>query len=275
MNLAEIPEISVLIPAYNGAIWIAETLRRLAGAAEGVSFEVIVVDNASTDATAAISAATPGVKVIRNEANRGFSHAINQAAAAASGKVLVAVNQDLHLQPGALKAMHEFLVSHDALAGGALSFKDGSEQPSCGPYPTLFGTLWRLFLPRRIRKYDLRVSADGAAKPVDWITGAFLGFRRELFDRIGGFDESYFMYYEDVDFCLRARLAGFPSYFVPSAKAVHLHPFSGRDDAPVWLRQEVRFSQMGYFSKHRPRWEQAVMRALNRVYFAAKGWPWR
>ncbi len=275
MNPSVKPAISVLIPAYNGARWIAETLNRLAGAAGGLAFEAIVVDNASADGTTAICRAIPGVRVLRNETNRGFSHAANQAAAASQGRILVAVNQDLHLQPGALKAVHGFLASSNSIVGGALSFQDGAEQPSSGPFPTLAGTLWRMTLPRRIRKYDLSRHRSGEAQPVDWITGAFIGFRRELFDQVGGFDEDYFMYYEDVDFCLRARRAGFRSYCLPAAKAVHLHPFSSRDDAPDWLRQEVRFSQVRYFSKHRPRWEQAIIRALNRAYFLAHGWPWR
>lgn len=274
MGPAVKPEISVLIPAYNGASWIAETLNRLAAAAGDVPFEAIVVDNASADETAAISRARPGVRVIQNGTNLGFSRAVNQAAAASSGRVLVAVNQDLHLQPDALKAIHGFLSSRGGLAGGALTYEDGVEQPSCGPFPTLAGTLWRLALPRRVRKYNLTLSRAGESQPVDWITGAFMGFSRDLFDRIGGFDEDYFMYYEDVDFCLRARRAGYQSYFLPSAKAVHLHPFSGRDDAPEWLRKEVRLSQMRYFSKHRPGWERAAVRALNRVYFRAHGWPW-
>ncbi|MEK7382479.1 MAG: glycosyltransferase family 2 protein [Elusimicrobiota bacterium] len=275
MNPAAKPEISVLIPAYNGAPWIAETLNRLAGAAGGLPYEAIVVDNASADGTAEICRRVPGARIIRNETNRGFSRAVNQAAAASSGRVLVAVNQDLHLQPGSLKAVHGFLAENDGLIGGALSCENGAEQPSCGPFPTLAQTLWRLPLPRRMRKYDLARPHSKQAQAVDWVTGAFMGLRRELFDTIGGFDENYFMYYEDVDFCLRARRAGIRSYFLPSAKGVHLHPFSGRDGAPDWLRQEVRFSQMRYFRKHRPGWEQAVILALNRAYFLVHGWTWR
>ena len=177
--------------------------------------------------------------VISNEANRGFSHAVNQAAAAAQGKTLVAVNQDLHLQPGALKAVHEFLALRDVVVGGALSYQDGAEQPSCGPFPTLAGTLWRLLLPRRMRKYELMRARCQETRTAAWVTGAFMGFRRTLFDRIGGFDEGYFMYYEDVDFCMRARHAG--------------------------VRSDL----------HRPRWERAVIRALNRAYFLARGWTWR
>ncbi len=277
MNPAVSPEISVLIPAYNGSRWIAEALNRLAGAAGGTAFEAIVVDNASTDDTAAICGKIAGVQVLANATNLGFSKAVNRAARAARGQTLVVINQDLYLQPDSLKIIHEFLSSNKGVVGGALSFQDGAAQPSCGPFPTLADTLWRLLLPRRIRKYNLLSPSAkmGEAQPVDWATGAFIGFNREVFDRIGGFDEDYFMYYEDVDFCLRARKAGFQCYFLPSVKAVHVSPLSERDDAPDWLSQEVRFSQMAYFRKHRPRWEQAAIRALNRAYFAAKGWPWR
>lgn len=275
MTAATNPEISVLIPAYNGAPWIAETLNRLPAAAGGVPFETVIVDNASGDETASIAQKRAGVQVLRNETNQGFSRAVNRAAAAARGKVLVVINQDLHLQPGSLKIMAAFLASNNAVAGGALSYPDGTEQPSCGPFPTLAGTVGRLMLPRRIRKYRLTRPDTREAQAVDWVTGAFIGFRRELFDAVGGFDEDYFMYYEDVDFCLRARRAGFQSYFLPTAGAIHLAPYSDRGGAPDWLRREVRRSQMTYFRKHRPGWESAAIRALNRVYFAVSGLPWK
>lgn len=275
MNPAIKPEISVLIPAYNGASWIAETLNRLAPAAGGAPFEAVVVDNASGDETVSIAQKIAGVQVLRNETNLGFSRAVNRAAAAARGKVLVVINQDLHLQPNSLKIMALFLASNNAVAGGALSYPDGAEQPSCGPFPTLAGTVGRLMLPRRMRKYRLTRPDTNEPQPVDWVTGAFVGFRRELFDAVGGFDEDYFMYYEDVDFCLRARRAGFPSYFLPAAEAVHLNPYSDRGGAPAWLRREVRLSQMTYFRKHRPLWEQTAIRGLNRAYFAVNGMPWK
>ena len=83
------------------------------------------------------------------------------------------------------------------------------------------------------------------------------------------------MYYEDVDFCLRARRAGCKSYFLPSAEAIHLNPYSSRDDAPAWLRREVRLSQMTFFRKNRPRWEHGSVKFLNRVYFAVNGLAWK
>lgn len=269
--------LSVLIAAYNGAPWLAETLSRLPAAAGGVPFEAVVVDNASTDETVLLCKKTPGVQVLCNARNLGFSRAVNQAAAAAKGDILVVINQDLHLEPGSLKQVHDFLSSssNNAVVGGALSFPDGSEQPSCGPFPTLIGTLARLMLPRKIRKYRLARPHSKQAQAVDWVTGAFVAFRRELFLKISGFDEDYFMYYEDVDLCLRALHAGFKSYFLPSARAVHLSPYSTRRGAPAWLRREVRLSQMTFFRKHRPSWESAVLRFLNRAYFLANGLAWR
>jgi len=160
-------------------------------------------------------------------------------------------------------------------AGGELPFFDGAAQPSCGPFPTLAGTLCRLALPKNIRKNNLLpLEADGP-QAVDWVTGAFMGFSRELFERVGGFDEDYFMYYEDVDFCLRARRAGAQSYFLPSAKAVHVDPHSARSEVPDWLRREIRYSQVAYFRKHRPGWEHGAIRALNQACFLAKGWRWK
>ena len=273
MDSAAKPDISVLIPAYNGAPWLAETLSRLPAASGDALFETILVDNASTDETVEVARKAAGVQVLRNEKNLGFSRAVNRAAAASRGKVLVVINQDLYLQPNALKILSEFLSSQSVVAGGALTFQGGAPQPSFGPFPTLIGTLWRLLLPRRIRKYDLDPVSD-QTRPVDWITGAFIGFPRELFDAIGGFDEDYFMYYEDVDFCLRAREAGFPSYFVPSAQAVHVAPYSDRGEAPAWLRQEVRRSQVTFFQKNRPALESCAITAINRAYFAVHGWPW-
>lgn len=275
MDSAVKPEISVLIPAYNGAAWLAETLSRLAAAAGGVPLETIVVDNASADETASMGSKTSGVRVLRNETNLGFARAVNRAATASQGKILVVINQDLYLQPNALKIIHEFTSLKMAVAGGELSFQNGAYQPSCGPFPTLAGTLCRLALPPGIRKSYLLRSRSNETRPVDWVSGAFIGFPRALFDRIGGFDEDYFMYYEDVDFCLRARRAGFQSYILPPAKAVHVDPHSARRDVPDWLRKEIRVSQVAFFRKHRPRWEHRAVLALNYACFAANGWRWR
>lgn len=264
--------LSVLIPARDGAAWLAETLGRLPAAAGDLPFEVILVDNASKDETVSIGQKAPGVTLLRNEANHGFSRAVNQAAAASRGEILVVINQDLHLEPGSLKAVHDFLASRKTVVGGRLSFADGAYQASCGPFPTLAATLCRLLLPKSFRKNHLFASRWEQPRAVDWVSGAFIGFSREAFDAVGGFDEDYFMYYEDVDFCLRARRAGFPSYFLPTAKAVHVNPHSARRDVPDWLQREIRRSQVTYFRKHRPSWEHFAVKALNRAYCAARGW---
>lgn len=267
--------LSVLIPAHNGAHWIAETLKRLPAAAGRLTFEAIVVDNSSSDETVSLCRAAPDVRMISNDSNRGFSSAVNQAGAVARGSTLFVINQDLYLAPLALEKIHAFLEENDSVVGGRLVFPDGRPQMSCGPFPTLIGSVFRMMLPHGQRKYHSTL--PDSANTVDWATGAFLGFRKSLFERIGGFDEDFFMYYEDVDFCLRARRAGFPTYYLPTAKAVHANPHGARkrDEVPVWLQKEIRRSQMTYFRKHRSAWESAAINALNRAYFTYRGWPWK
>ncbi len=270
------PALSVLIPAHNGSPWIRRAVDATTAAAQDLPVETLVVDNASLDETPSLVADLPGIRLLKNAANLGFSQAVNRAASEAKGRALVVVNQDLYLAPGSLRAIAGFLSDRDAVVGGRLSSENGSEQPSCGPFPTLAGTLARLALPRTRRKYYLRppTPAPSGAARVNWVTGAFLACTRKVFDAVGGFDTGYFMYYEDVDFCFRARQAGFPTYYLPAAQAVHAAPYAERGAAPDWLRREVRRSQTRYFDKHRPPWESAAIKALNRAYFAAHGWDW-
>lgn len=262
-------DVSVLVPAYNGEAWIRGALESLPG---GV--ETVVVDNGSTDATPAICEARPGVRLLKNGANHGFSQAVNRAAREASGRLLVVINQDLRLQPGSLTVLVRQLERGPAVVGGRLLSAPGRIQPSCGPFPSLASTLARLALPRPRRKYYLRRAAGPSPAAVDWVTGAYMAFPREVFDAVGGFDEGFFMYYEDVDFCLRARQKGYPAFFLPEAEAVHSAPYAERSDAPEWLRKEIRISQMRFFEKHRPGWEAAAIRRLNRAYFLTRGWDW-
>src|SRR5690348_12956977 len=114
------PLVSVLIPAHNGARWIARCLECLPAAAAGVGFEALVVDNSSSDDTPALAARIPGVRVLRNEANLGFSRAVNLAAASARGRVLTVCNQDLYLKPGSLEAAATLAASREAIVGGRL-----------------------------------------------------------------------------------------------------------------------------------------------------------
>lgn len=273
------PEASVLIPTYNGAEYLIHCLARISAAADGLITEIIVADNGSKDGSPAQAARVPGVHVLELGRNTGFSVAVNEAARHAKGEVFILLNQDVYLEAGALRVMHRFLRDRRALAGGRLLNPDGSDQPSCGPFPTLANTLWRLALPKQKRKYYVRkakaVHLDCAfdVGKVDWVTGAFLGCPRRVFEELSGLDEDYFMYYEDVDLCLRAARAGVPTCFLPAAAGVHQSPYAGRS-APDCLNRQVRRSQMTFFRKHRPTSERAAVTLLNRAHFAWKGWEW-
>lgn len=270
------PKISVLIPTYNGAAWIGECLRRVQASAVNLDAEILLVDNASTDSTVELAQGFKDVRIIRNDKNLGFPRAVNLGAQKTTGDILILLNQDVYLNPQTLSVMLEFLSQNRTVAGGQLLYSDGRLQPSCGPTPKFLDTLWRLALPKGKRKYYLRLpgkngSPDGSRK-VDWVTGAFMAFPRKIFESLSGFDEDYFMYYEDADFCHRAWENGFEVHYLPQAQAFHMNPYSSRREIPEWLQKEVRRSQMLFFKKHRPAWEHQAIRAMNRLYSAIRGW---
>lgn len=255
--------LSLVIVHHDAPECLKACLDSIARTASDLAPEVIVVDNASARAPDGIES-PPGTVWIRNGDNRGFGAAVNQGAARSGGAVLVALNADIEFHPGALQALHGFFRDNAAErlgpVGGRLLFPDGRPQPSSGPFPTLAGLLWRRLLPPVSRKYYLREPGPG---PVDWVTGAFLAVRRPVFEELGGFDEGFFLYYEDVDLCLRARERGYPAHFRPEAAACHRHPLAARAAPGPELRRVIRESRLRYFRKHRPSWESRLLERLD------------
>ena len=178
--------LSLVIVHHDAPECLKACLDSIARTASDLAPEVIVVDNASARAPEGIES-PPGTVWIRNGDNRGFGAAVNQGAARGGGDVLVALNADIEFQPGALQALFGFFRENAAErlgpVGGRLLFPDGSAQPSCGPFPTLAGLLWRRLLPPVSRKYYLREPVPG---PVDWVTAAVLALRRPGVDELGG-----------------------------------------------------------------------------------------
>ena len=255
--------LSIIVVHHDAPEDLKVCLRSVEKAAEGLSFETIVVDNASENA-GSLQAQFPAVTWLQNDTNVGFGSAINQGAAESGGDILVVLNADVELLPDSLRSLDRFFAEKEGLSagtvGGKLLFPDGRIQPSCGPFPTLFGLLWRRALPPVKRKYYLR-SPDSAA-PVDWVTGAFFAVRHSVLREIGGFDPGFFLYYEDADFCLRARLMGHPTYFLPAAAAYHRHPYAVRAKPDPQLKKIIQTSRLLYFAKHRPAWEVWALKGL-------------
>jgi GT2 family glycosyltransferase len=161
------------------------------------------------------------------------------------------------------------------VVGFRLLNRDGSAQASSGPLPTLWRTVAGLFLPRSRRKCTHRPELTRQA--VDWVTGGCLLVRRDCFQQLGGLDESFFLYYEDVDFCRRAAVAGWSVWFDPSLEVTHHWPLHARR-VPAPLRLMTRHALLTYARKHWTGWRAGMMNAvvwgeaaLRQVWAAVRG----
>ncbi|MBI4054728.1 MAG: glycosyltransferase family 2 protein [Elusimicrobia bacterium] len=267
---------AVIIPTYNPGEPLEHSLEELAPWVQKRKGRILIVDNASQDGCVEkLRPDYPDITLLKNESNLGFSKAVNAGIRKAEkAEVIVLLNQDCRLATAFADPLIEFFENAPkdiGIAGGQLFNPDGSLQPCCGPFPTLWSTLWRMVLPKRHRKYYIN-SDRGLPCRVDWVTGAFLAFPRRVWKELGGLDENFFMYYEDVDFSLRALQRGYRTFLLPQVKAIHLNPHAQRtgEEVPERLQLEIRKSQMLYFFKHRPRWEYWAIRQLNAIYMGAK-----
>lgn len=228
------PVVSVILVTYNTRELLARCLEALPAALEGVPYEVWVVDNGSTDDTVPwLRAHHPEVHLLANEANRGFAAANNQAMAHARGRYFLLLNTDTLPLPGSLRALVDYLERHPevGIAGGGLLNPDGSPQGCAADFPTLGTELLLLTGPLGHRLLGPRFPFHPPAESprhVDWVSGACLMVRREVVAAVGGLDEGYFMYGEEVDWCWRARQAGWKVAVVPSARVIHLGSATAR-----------------------------------------------
>jgi GT2 family glycosyltransferase len=216
-----VPELSVVIPTYDTA---AMTLRCCAAVLASMppASEVVVVDDGSSDGTSdLLGTEVPQVRVIRRARNGGFAAAANEGVAAASGRVILLLNSDAIAGPGAIQAL---LAAFDdpktGIAAAQLINEDGSLQWSGGRTPTL---PWMIgvvsgagHLARLLRRRSRRVDGE-----VDWVSGAAMAFRREVWNAAGPLNERYLFYCQDLEFSLRARRAGWRVRVVDQARVQH------------------------------------------------------
>lgn len=225
-------DLSVLIVTYNSAKLIGRLLEHLARETRDLSAQVIVLDNASRDGTAElVGREHPWVHLIASKDNLGFAAGNNLAARAASGRYLLLLNPDAFPDAGSLQRGLTMLDQHSdvGLAGGELIGADGSRQPSARMFPTLrdefftlSGLAWRFPKSPFFARLDRRWADPDQDAEVDWIPGAFVFIPAAVFSHRGGFDERFFMYYEEVDLCRRMQQIGLKIYYWPQLKAMHI-----------------------------------------------------
>ena len=224
-------DVSIIIVNWNSAAYVQACVRSIYQHTRDVHFEIIVVDSGSFDDCGGMLAREhPQVRFIQSDKNVGFARSNNLAAKCATGRFLLFLNPDTELRgPGLDRLFAAAVALPDAGALGVrLLNSDGTLQTSClQAFPTIANQVLDAGL---LRKWFPRSSVWGTAAlyaetpdpiRVEGISGACLMTPRTAFDRVGGFSEDYFMYYEDMDYCLKVHRAGLRNYYVPSAEVVH------------------------------------------------------
>lgn len=217
--------ISVAIVSYNSR----ELLRDCLASIESERWkQVIVIDNASTDGSyEMVRQDFPWVKLISSGKNDGYGAAANRAITSCSSEYVLLLNCDTLVQPGSVQALSSYLDQHPqvAIAGPHLVNPDGTSQISCFRFPTPLQILMRdTSLSPFIRRFynSFLDESHHDDRNVPWVLGAALAIRRLAFDAVGGFDESFFMYFEEVDLCYRLYEAGWEVHFARAARVTHL-----------------------------------------------------
>jgi GT2 family glycosyltransferase len=248
-------KVSIVIVNWNARDYLRECLVTIFNENFLDEYEVLLVDNASTDdSLEVIKREYPLIKIVANNENIGFSRANNQAIRECQGEYILLLNPDTEIRPFAIKKLLEAIKTHsnNGIVGPRLLNRDGSLQVSCYPFPTLAREFWRLLHLDKIHplgSYDQDGWNLTQPREVDSLQGACLLIRREVFDQVGLLDEDYFMYTEEIDFCYRAKKAGWKIVWVPTAEVIH---FGGQStsQAAASMFLQLYHSKLLFFRKH-------------------------
>jgi N-acetylglucosaminyl-diphospho-decaprenol L-rhamnosyltransferase len=232
--------------------------------------EILVVDNASGDPVPpSLLEPIHGVRLIFRHENDGFSSGVNAGWKASCNPWLLVLNPDVVPEGELIGRVLERIAEYESRPTGApgvvgfeLRNPDGSHQPSVGVFPGLVRTAWEQFLPRYRRNYQPEWRLRPG--PVDWVTGACMLLNGRLLTELGGMDEDFFLYYEEVSLCRSANRRGWGVEFDSEISVVHLRPLQNRAISPK-MRVITRHSKLLYFRKHLPPWQFAALGATIRL----------
>jgi N-acetylglucosaminyl-diphospho-decaprenol L-rhamnosyltransferase len=233
-------DVAVVIVSYRTAdltIACLRSLQKERQASEEITVRAVVVDNASGDAAVIRSALEAEgwqswVTLIEAPVNGGFAYGNNlgvqHAYAEKSPDYVYVLNPDTEVRPGAIGSLVHFLEASPqvGIAGGSFEHLDGRIWPIAFRFPTIFSELSHGLqigiVSRLLQRWTVAWPMIQLTQPTDWICGAAMMIRPAVFDRIGGFDENYFLYFEETDFCNRARHAGYATWYVPESRVMHI-----------------------------------------------------
>lgn len=242
----------------------------------GRSFEIWVVDNASTDGSAdMVRASFPAVRLLAGAGNPGFAAANNQAIARSSGRYVMLLNPDTEVVGEALSTLLDYVDAHPdvGVVGPQLRYGDGRLQSSRRRFPSpltgfVESTLLQQWFPRNpwLSRYYVLDRPDDAVSEVDWLVGAALLVRRQAVEQAGPLDEGYFMYSEEMEWCRRIKGRGWRVVYLPAATVIH---HEGRSSEQVVAARHIHFqtSKLRYYAQvHGPGWTAALRAFLIATY---------
>jgi N-acetylglucosaminyl-diphospho-decaprenol L-rhamnosyltransferase len=285
------PACSIVLVSYHSAADLGPCLESLPAAAAGLDLEVVVVDNASSDASAEVArrlGATVGppvgagggftLKVVENHANLGYARAANQGAAATTADWLLVANPDTRFEPGSLARLLQTAAADPTIGcvGPHLRNPDGSDYPTGRRFPSVFVGALHAVLgtvgpgnPATARYHMTGVDRSVPVQ-VDWVSGACMCVRRDAWDAVGGFDPGYFMYAEDMDLCLRIARAGWRVVFDGGARVWHTVGGSTRR-RPYRKVLDHHRSALRFYVRHYRRDPRIVLTPLVAGFLTARG----
>jgi hypothetical protein len=257
-------ELSIIILNYNTKELTIECINSLVGQYaqefEKKLFEIILVDNASSDDSleAIKKLKINGLTIIESKENLGFSKGCNLGAKNATGQYLLFLNSDTEIKDQGFVKMLDYMKKNEniGILGGALKNENGTSQSSAGKFYNLFNLFLMLIGFERLG--FLRESPK-IAKQVDWVSGACLMIKRQVFEKIGKFEKELFMYGEDMELCFRAKKKGFLTYFYPEVTLFHKERgSSNRTFAILNIYQSILF----FYKTYKPGWQNKIARFL-------------
>ena len=261
------PDLSIIIVSWNVRELLSNCLRSVLAQCE-LALQIIVVDSASSDGSPQMVAEQfPQVELVACQENVGFPRGNNLGLERANGRFILLLNPDTIVHGDALAKMVSYLQQNPAVGvvGPQLLNDDGSVQSSRRRFPTLwtavFESTWlQPFAPKAVLDhYYARDVEDGATAVVEWVMGACLMTRQAVVAQVGGLDEAYFMYSEELDYCRRIHEAGWQVVYYPEAQVTHL---SGKSSEQAVTQRHINFNRakLRYFRKYHGRFAATVLR---------------
>jgi GT2 family glycosyltransferase len=278
-------DVSIIIVNWNTRTILYDCIKAVYERAGDIEYEVIVIDNASTDGSPEmVRKQFPRVILIANDSNCGYAGGMNQGMKIASGRYYLLLNSDIIICDRAVEKTLRYIESHQkvAVVGCQVIDDSGEIQMSCFRFPSLLDLVLRAVGLSRLFKNNRFFGRESMAwwkrdteRKVDVVTGMFMFARREAVEKVGLMDENFFFYSEDVDWCYRFSLAGWENVFWHGAQAIHLHG-GGQSSAMVRKKSFVEKQKniLLYFRKHKGLAACLLARMILSVLFVIRWIGW-